>query len=142
MTKMKFKTVCIVAIILCVILLVYKTGDLKQVIYLKFEDIEGYSYHFVKDSLGQDKCIKLSQEGQFNYISWELDIEKDKIQRLDFSFIDEVDVVSQYWIINNFSGIQIEFNPEKSNDYTIYVLKPDGDSIFVYPISFLHYIIE
>ena len=142
MTKMKFKTICIVALILCVILFVYQTRDKKQVVYLKFEDIKGYSYHFVKDSLGRDKCIKLSQEGKFNYISWELDIERDRIQRLDFSFIDEVDVVSQYWIINNFSGIQIEFNPEKSSDYDIYVLEPNGDSISVYPISFLHYIIE
>ncbi|HPF50158.1 MAG TPA: hypothetical protein PK335_01220 [Draconibacterium sp.] len=139
---MKCKTVFIVAIILIVILFVYKTMDKKQVVYIKFEDLKGYSYHFVKDSLGQDKCIRLSQEGKFDYISWELDIERDKVQKLDFSFIDEVDVVSQYWIINNFSGIQIEFDPEKSSDYDIYALKLNGDSILLYPISFLHYIIE
>ena len=93
--------------------------------------------------MGNEKSIRLFQAGRFSHISWVLDIENDKIQQKDFSFIDEVDVISQYWIINNFSGMQIRMNPGKPHDYDIRVIKScENDSLYIYPISQLHYLIE
>jgi len=139
---MKLRIFCTVIMIVCISFFVYEKYCTKQTIYISFEDLDGYSYCFKKDSLGKDKTIVLQQEGRFSYISWELDIQTDKIRRMDHSFLDEVDVISQYWIINNFSGLKIETNPTKGSDYNINVLKWENDTLYFYPISCLHYLIE
>ncbi len=139
---MKCKTVCFVALILCVILLVFKLRDKKQDVYISFQNLQGYSYTFERDSMGNLKTIILRQEGRLNYKHWELDIDNTKIERKESLFVLGIDVVSQFWIINNFTELKIVSNPPKASNYNINVIRHQGDSLFVYPISHIHYIVE
>ena len=140
---MKIKLLCITISLICIGILVYDKYYTKQVVYISFKDLPGYSYRFVKDSLGQDESVEIKQEGQFSYISWALDIEKENVLKKEGFFVEQVDIVSQYWIINNFSGLQIAMNPRKPLDYDMRVIKScENDSLYIYPISQLHYLIE
>lgn len=139
---MKFKIVCIVAFILCVVLFVSITRDKRQPIYITFANIEGYSYTFKKDSTGNPKTIILEQEEKNTYAHWELDIDDTKIEKQGLLYIREINIVSQYWIIFNFSGVTLMGNPLKASNYNINVIESKGDSVYVYPISQLHYIVE
>ena len=139
---MKIKITCIVIVVVCISLLVYQNCYKKQAIYIGFEDLQGFSYYFKKDSLGQDSSIILKQEGDLSYISWELKIDNYRIEKKELYFVEEVDIVSQYWIINNISGMQIATNSTKTNNYNIYVIKEQDGSLYLYPISVLNYIIE
>lgn len=139
---MKCKTICIVALILCVIFFVFKTRDKKQDVYISFRDLQGYSYTFERDTIGNLKRIILRQEGKLNYKHWELDIDNTKIEIKEPLFVLGIDVVSQFWIINNFTELKKVSNPPKASNYNINVIKYQNDSLYVYPISHIHYIIE
>lgn len=139
---MKFKIVCIVALILCVVFFVYIRRDKRQPIFITFANIEGYSYTFKKDSAGNPKTIILEQDERNTYAHWELDIDVTKIEKRGLLYMGEVNIVSQYWVIFNFSGITLLGNPLKASNYNINVIESIGDSVYVYPISQLHYFVE
>ena len=140
---MKIKLLCIIFSMVFIALFVYEKYYRKQVVYISFKELPGYTYRFNKDSLGQYESVKIEQEGQYSYISWVLDIDLENITKEEGFFVERIDIVSQYWIINNFSGMQIRMNPGKPHDYDIRVIKScENDSLYIYPISQLHYLIE
>ena len=139
---MKSRILCIIIVVVCISFLIYEKRYKKQTIYISFKELSGYSYYYKKDSLGNDKTLVLKQEGKLNHVWWELDIDIDNIIKMEPFFVEEVDIVSQYWIINNISGLQIATKPLKAHNYNINVIKEVQDSLYVYPISTLHYLVE
>lgn len=114
----------------------------RDVIYLHFEDIPKYPYTFVGQDEMSPKKVVLKQTGKFWYMWWEFELDSSEFKRVELDKLKNIDVVSQYWIINNMNGFALNFDFRKLDSYNLKIIRFEEDSVSIYPVKDVRCLIE
>ncbi len=111
-------------------------------VYIRFEDIKDYSFEFAgKDTLRPEKVV-LKQLGALWFQRWEFDLDNANAEKISCVELNEIDVVSQYWIINNLNGFTINFDYGKTKRYKLHIIRELEDEFWIYPVMDVHFLTE
>jgi hypothetical protein len=114
----------------------------KAVVYIHFEKIENYSFEFIgKDTLCPENLL-LKQSGKYWYQWWKFDLDSTRFEKINSEKLKEIELVSQYWIINNLNGFTIGFDYDKTKKYKLKIIRKIGDENWVYPVKRVHFLTE
>lgn len=114
----------------------------KETIYIHLENIETYTYKFIEGDSIKPKKIRIQQKGDSWYKSWELDLNYAKFKQVNSEQLNKINIVSQYWIVNNLNGFSIGFDFSKTKRYNLNIVKFDGEKTWIYPVKEIHFITE
>lgn len=114
----------------------------KDVVYIRFENIPDYNFKYLGHSKLNPEKVILNQTGDFWYQSWVFDLDTSHITIIDSEKLNKMNIVSQYWIINNLNGFAVGFDYSKTRHYKLEIVRSEGEKSWIYPVKKLHFITE
>jgi len=116
----------------------------KEDIYISFEDLKGYKYHFIDstDVLKTEKVL-INQEGKFKNHFWEINIDSPNIKKAEANRIQRLVINSQFFIINNFGFYPNENGHlHKTDKYRIYIIRQENENQYILPVKDVNFLIS
>jgi len=118
-----------------IVILVLKEVIIKEKIFISLVEIPGHEFSYNNTNPSETNKVIYRRLGKESYKYWEFELDTSKVKRIDLDKIIKNDIVSQYWILNNFNGFSIDFDIKEMKKYKLYFIRVENDGAWIYPVK-------